>query len=144
MDYRQLILRMIISIFDLPSQTKFLMELRTQQLIENLLNYDSLSEAVSFVLSEHSILKSDLESKGINFFNDELPLSQDIVSGHNNNNPKVLDDIKYYEELNYIRVGLTKQWIYNVYEPNRYNKIRKSVVNIQDIFKLDARKKVYA
>lgn len=120
------------------------METRTQILINDLLNFENLSEAIQLVLNNHSALKKQLKAKELSFFNDELPLSQEIVSGHNINDEQVLEDIRFYEEINYIRIGLTKQWIYNIYEPERYNKIRKSVVNIQDIFKLDARKKAFA
>jgi hypothetical protein len=116
------------------------MEKQTQNVITHLLNFNTICEAVDFVHTEHARIKSKMLAYGVKFYDDEPPLSQGVEGIQQFKNDDEVLDIRFYEEINYIRIGLTKHWIYNMFEPDRFNKIKKSVQAIVDIYKLDRRK----
>ncbi len=117
------------------------MEKRTQNVIARLIQLNSINEALNLVHAEHAEIKSKMKAYGVRFYDDEAPVYQDIRAGQQFENEDEILNSRFYQEINYIRVGLTKHWVYNIFEPVRFNKIRISVQAIVDIYKLDWRKK---
>lgn len=101
---------------------------QTEILINSLRVYKLKKQVVNLINNTHDRVKNEVLSKGITLnafghqFEDEVVAYQIITSQN-----KTL--VAFYGELNYIKRGLTKEWI-PVIGDERYEIIRQEVENI--------------
>jgi hypothetical protein len=83
-------------------------------------------EIARYVNDQHYAIKLTLTNKGYRF-NDSY---EDLEGGQVINNRQDLGDSKYYEELNYIKQGLSKSWSDNLSDIERFTNIRDEITDI--------------
>ena len=110
------------------------MERNTRNLINNLYHCENQEDMLSLVHSEHQRIKSLLLKEGIKFHNEKDIFSQDIQGGQTVYDQKSVECARSYEEINYIRNGLSKKWVTMIDEMERYEPIKGEVQEISDSF----------
>ncbi len=101
------------------------MENNTAHFLIKLQSLDSKEKVIKLVTITHQTLKNKLMSLGIEFYEDETLLSQSIVSQQNISNSISESDIRFYNEIDFIRCGINGRWIDNIFEKERFESIRK-------------------
>lgn len=106
------------------------MESKTEQIIEKLNRLKSKQEIIDLIESKHYAIKAPLVIAGVRFYDEGSSFPQDIRGGQLFKSREEKQVVKLYEEINFIRKGLTKEWVYNSPEKARFEKIKNEVENI--------------
>lgn len=109
------------------------MENGTKKLIDLLVNAESINEVSDIVNKNHSLLKERLALRGLKFYNNEMPHSQDVI-GNQIISKKDIHDYNNYEEINFIRRGLETGWIENIDDTERFKQIEYQIKDILNRF----------
>ena len=111
------------------------MELQTRKLIDDFHKAKSKDEIKELVYIKHQKIKSHLSKIGINFYDEQDTLSQDIQGGQTVHGYEDVEFARSYEEINYIRNGISKGWVTMTDEMQRFEPIKKEVQDIIENFK---------
>ena len=104
----------------------------TNALFKELKNCKTKDEAIKTIIYKHNEIKSKLAAVGLTFFETGLHFSESIhgnqiISGDNN-----IYLAYFYDELNYIKYGLTIEWYSRIDNTDRYSEIQKATREIID------------
>lgn len=86
--------------------------------------------------SEHQKQKKTLMDKGVTFYDIGSQFSEDIVGGQRFRGAEYVEEAHSYEELNYIKTGLTTGWVTRLEDIERYQEIENIVSSIVDQLKV--------
>lgn len=103
------------------------MEHNTEKFLTKLQSLDSKEKVVALVIITHQTLKNKLMSLGLEFYEEETLLSQSIVSQQKVSNSISESDIRFYNEIDFIRCGINGRWIENIFEKERFESIKKII-----------------
>lgn len=104
------------------------MTVSTNIFLNSLSAHTQKKQVINLIINTHDRVKNQVLTCGYNLnplgehFEDELVPKQIIKSDD-------LSLINHYEELNYLKIGLTKQWIERI-DDERFKIIRDKVENI--------------
>lgn len=108
------------------------MEKSTNELITNLEVCTSMVELMEMIQKEHKKIKSSLTQKNVKFYKIGNLYSEDIIGNQEFVGVTNIYEAHYYDELNYIKAGLTSGWVTRLEEINRFQEIKNSVCKIID------------
>lgn len=115
------------------------MENKTRQIMDSIKRLNDKHQAIAYIEKEHSILKKKLSSMNVKFYEERSQFPQDLLPNQSFNENEIVQVIKSYREINYILNGLTKEWITNVDEMQRFQEIQEEVENIILQYKFEMR-----
>jgi len=108
------------------------MENGTMELIENITKCKSKDEFMQMLETEHQRIKNKLMQKGIMFFDIGSPFSEDMVGDQKFVGAENVGEALYYEELNFIKNGVTTGWVTRLEDVEKFQEIQTMVSVIAD------------
>lgn len=102
----------------------------TAKFLEKIKSAKSKKEVEEFLFDSHLIVKEQLSKEGLKFFSEGSDFSEDIIGGQILVGEKNVYYAHYYEEINFIKYGVTREWYSHLDRYDRYNQIRKQFDNI--------------
>ncbi len=104
------------------------MTVRTNIFLNSLSVHTQKKQVINLIINTHDVVKNQILTEGYKLngagehFEEELVPKQIVKSEH-------LSLINYYEELNFLKIGVTKHWIDRI-DDERFKMIREKFEDI--------------